>query len=546
MANLNNTRVKVPNLATPRADTDSCKSHDDLPSNPKGRDKTDYSACKRSNVISCRRVSIVSTMNVRTIREQRCREELVSNFVEHNIDVLGIQEHRIFHEEPVRYETILGSTLITTSATKNSAGASIGGVGVILNAHAKSAMSRVTSFSDRILIVNFCGNPATTIIVTYCPTNVADEDITEAHYNRLGRAIESIPTHNVLMVIGDFNARLGKEDARFTFHEETNKNGKFLMELVMEKNLICGNTYFQKRKGKLWTFVSPGGNKYQLDYILVRKKWKNSLKNVEAYNTFASVGSDHRIVSARMKLSLRKSKTMPGKKQPDWSLLCTDSDLQKQYSIEVRNRFEPLEIAEESATEKYDRFINANREAAEKVIPRKKRTRKTNISSDPRVITAREKIKKEYDTYQKDTSDENRSAYKAAKSNLQKAYNLVEGEMLTNQIKKVENAHANCKHGMSWKIINEITGRKSTVRGQLKGDTQQDRVRNWYDHFKNLLGSPPDIENEDEEITPILEELNIKVGPFDQEEYRRQKQHWLKERVAGKMAYHQKSYRDVT
>ena len=106
---------------------------------------------------------------------------------------------------------------------------------------------------------------------------------------------------------------------------------------------------------------------------------------------------------------------------------------------------------------------------------------------------------------------------------LLEAYNLIEGEMLSSQIKKVENAHSNCKHGLSWKIINEITGRKATVRGQLKGDTQQDRVRNWYDHFKNLLGSPPDIESEDEEIAPILEDLNIKVGPFDQEEYQKAK-----------------------
>ena len=53
----------------------------------------------------------------------------------------------------------------------------------------------------------------------------------------------------------------------------------------------------------------------------------------------------------------------------------------------------------------------------------------------------------------------------------------------------------------------------------MKGNTQQDRVTNWYNHFKDLLGSPPDISNEEEEIQPILEDLNIKTGPFDQEEY---------------------------
>ena len=50
-----------------------------------------------------------------------------------------------------------------------------------------------------------------------------NEKITEAHYECLRRAIESIPALNVLLVIGDFNARLGKEDAKFTFHEENKR-----------------------------------------------------------------------------------------------------------------------------------------------------------------------------------------------------------------------------------------------------------------------------------------------------------------------------------
>ena len=41
----------------------------------------------------------------------------------------------------------------------------------------------------------------------------------------------------------------------------------------------------------------------------------------------------------------------------------------------------------------------------------------------------------------------------------------------------------------------------------------------WLNHFKSVLGSPPHIDDEDEEITAILEELDIKTGSFDQEEY---------------------------
>ena len=194
---------------------------------------------------------------------------------------------------------------------------------------------------------------------------MVDEDIIEGHYDNLRRAIDSIPTHNMLLVIGDFNARVGPEDVRFPFHESTNRNGKYLFDFAIEKNLLIANTYFQKRIGKRWTYISPGGTKCQLDYILVRRKWKNSLLNAEAYSTFAGVGSDHRIVSARIRLSLRKSKTLPKRKQYDWKALSSDRDLQNRYSVEVRNRFPPLEDTEETATERYERFINANKEQAE-------------------------------------------------------------------------------------------------------------------------------------------------------------------------------------
>ena len=84
-------------------------------------------------------------------------------------------------------------------------------------------------------------------------------------------------------------------------------------------------------------------------------------------------------------------------------------------------------------------------------------------------------------------------------------YNLAIEEDLNSKIKKVETAHANSKHGQSWRLINDITGRKASAQGQLKGEAQKDRVTNWHNHFKNLLGSPPDISDENEEIAPILE-----------------------------------------
>ena len=96
-----------------------------------------------------------------------------------------------------------------------------------------------------------------------------------------------------------------------------------------EFNLYSANTKFMKSKNQLWTFEYPNGQRAQLDHILVRKKWQNSIRDCRPYSYFSSVGSDHRIVSAKVKLSLRVSKKSPPDpmKAIDWKKVANDKDL---------------------------------------------------------------------------------------------------------------------------------------------------------------------------------------------------------------------------
>ena len=61
-------------------------------------------------------------MNVRIIREEHKQIELKYNFEYHNIDILVIQEHRIIHDDRVRYKIIGRSIFVTTSAWRNDQG----------------------------------------------------------------------------------------------------------------------------------------------------------------------------------------------------------------------------------------------------------------------------------------------------------------------------------------------------------------------------------------------------------------------------------------
>ena len=92
---------------------------------------------------------------------------------------------------------------------------------------------------------NFSSYPVTTVISAYAPTNSALEQETESFYSDLSSAMSAVPAHNFL-ILGDFNGRLGKDMVPFSYHEECNRNGEYLHDLMEEHTHLATNTLFQK------------------------------------------------------------------------------------------------------------------------------------------------------------------------------------------------------------------------------------------------------------------------------------------------------------
>ena len=129
-----------------------------------------------------------------------------------------------------------------------------------------------------------------------------------------------------------------------------------------------------------------------LDCIVAKKKWRNSIKDSCAYNTFGSIGSDHGIVTYKGQSSYRKSK--PPEKDPmkliDWR---TDDDLQKHYTVTVYNIFQTLMNASTdlSCENRYNTLIKANNEIAREILP-KKRKNKDILCNNMNIQRAREEL----------------------------------------------------------------------------------------------------------------------------------------------------------
>lgn len=58
-------------------------------------------------------------------------------------------------------------------------------------------------------MAEFDGNLASTIIVVYSPTNVAQSEEVNKFYEDLRNVLRDVPAPNFLMVLGDFNTGLG-------------------------------------------------------------------------------------------------------------------------------------------------------------------------------------------------------------------------------------------------------------------------------------------------------------------------------------------------
>ena len=332
----------------------------------------------KKHLVNCKKTTIISSLNTRTLGPLGRLEELSHNAKIQGIDIIAIQEHRFFHpESTLKYQSAGTYQLVTSSSSKNSANASVGGVGFLLSPAAINNILSIEHISPRILLIELEGNPRTTIISVYSPHNNCPADEVEEFYSTLKSTVEQVPAHNFLAIAGDFNAKLGPDDVNFTYNSSTNRNGEMLGDFMDEFNLFSANNSFMKSKGQLWTFEYPSGERAQLDYILYRKKWRNSVRDARSYSSFSSVGSDHRIVSSTVKLSLRVSKQSKPHpmKSIDWKEVSSNPVLSKEFSLSVFNKFSVLssdDINSNNIETVYDNLIKTTEEIAISTLPKRK------------------------------------------------------------------------------------------------------------------------------------------------------------------------------
>ena len=82
-------------------------------------------------------------------------------------------------------------------------------------------------------------------------------------YEDLQDLLELTPKKDVLLIIGDWNAKVGSQETprvtgKFGLGLQ-NEAGQKLIEFYQESTLVIANTLFQQHKRRLYTWTSPDG-----------------------------------------------------------------------------------------------------------------------------------------------------------------------------------------------------------------------------------------------------------------------------------------------
>jgi endonuclease/exonuclease/phosphatase family metal-dependent hydrolase len=180
-----------------------------------------------------------------------------------------------------------------------------------------SAVRRVEFVSDRMSCIILRGHWCNIIVVNvHAPCVDKSDDIKDSFYEELRRVFDQFPRYDMKILLGDFNAKEGKENifkptiGNESSHEISNDNGVREVNFATSKNLVVKSTTFSHRSIHIHTWTSPDGNTHnQIDHILIDRRRHSSVLDVRSFRG-ADCDSDHYLEVAEVRERLAVGKRM--------------------------------------------------------------------------------------------------------------------------------------------------------------------------------------------------------------------------------------------
>lgn len=232
---------------------------------------------------------------MRSIFQAGASRKLEEELLKYQIDVAALQE--------IRWKTIEVTELQHYILFNSGEEENRIGTGFIVKKSVSHNVIEYEAISPRHCRLRLKGRFANiSLISVHAPTEDAEEEEKEQFYEKMEQAYDKLPKYDVKVVLGDYNAKVGKEKENHPVvgyhskHQESNENGWKLIDFAFSKEMVIKSTCFPHKEIHKETWISPDGRtKNQIDHVLIDARHASNIMDVRSMRG-ADIDSDHILV----------------------------------------------------------------------------------------------------------------------------------------------------------------------------------------------------------------------------------------------------------
>ena len=419
-----------------------------------------------------------------------------------NLDILGLCEVRWkdcgdFEDEDVR--------VIYSGGEKAERG-----VAIVLRGNAKKSVEEVECISDRIMWIRLKGEKLDTLIIqVYMPTSDHQDEEVEVMYDVIGEIIDAHVRRGNLIVMGDWNSvigegRDGNEVGNFGLGRRNDRGNK-LVDFCRRQKLVVTNTWFQNHRRRRYTWKTPGDReRYQIDFILIRQRYRNAVKNSKVYPG-ADADSDHNLVAMELAVRFKFIKKHKGKRKWNTEKLKEQKEVYAEKVNEHIQSNRNVNDAELTSNERWVRLRKAIKNSAHVNIGYQKRKPKK-----PWVTTEMIEKMDERRKWKHSSTEAGHRNYRKLNNELRRETDKAMEIHLVEDLKEVEELEKRGRSDLVHKKVKENNRKKRrglrsiAIEGKNgeKLKNPEDVRKRLMEHIEDLYdkkNKPSDIEIEEEE-----------------------------------------------
>ena len=221
-------------------------------------------------------------LNVRTLLGGK-EHILIQDLIKHEIDIAFLSEVRWYEQGDITKDEYQGYHFLCSRGIRG-----LYGVAVVLSPRLYSVWKEGGGFwepiSPRLIKIRIPFQDSIykffSFIGVYAPTQSSTDEDKDLFYERLGDVCDKVSKGDTLVVLGDFNARVGEfsEDyprviGKHGLGKSCNANGNRVIDFCLQRHLCVMNTFFQRPemdKGTTWK--DSRGFYHMIDHILVQQR----------------------------------------------------------------------------------------------------------------------------------------------------------------------------------------------------------------------------------------------------------------------------------